>query len=124
MRTLEIILWVLLVVLVGGPLLAFGVAFYLSGFEVAVAVAGIFLGTVLFLALLLPLALNGGLVWGLFKVRGKARGGLRALASGAGRGERLLDRLSGYLALPDIWLYSRAAWVRGFFSGLRQPRRS
>ena len=126
MRTAQVILWVLLALLVVLPLAIFAGAVVVRGWDwnAGALVAGVYLGIALVVGLLIPLVICGGLVYGLRLVRRKARVALSAVTTNVARVERPVERASQLAVAPDVWLYSRFAWLGGFVRGLRAPRRA
>lgn len=110
-------------VVVGLGSLLFIVPLLLWGFESAVAGAAIWLLLVCIVFTLIPLAVmlagaRKGMPW----VLGKVGGLLGGLQSATDRVSGLAERSGRAAVAPDIWLYSRFAWLQGFWGAIRRAR--
>jgi hypothetical protein len=115
-------------VLIVFPLGLFAVAWVLWGFSPAVAWATAWLLIWLIVITIVPGAVLAGLVFkGLPWVTGKVDDLLRAVGSLVDRSNMLAERAGRLAITPDLWLYTKAAWLRSFLGALWReymPRRS
>ena len=101
--------------------LLFVVPLFLWGFESAVAGAAIWLLLLCIGFTLVPLAVLLVGTWkGMPWVLGKVGGLLGGVQSLADRVSGLAERGSRATVSPDIWLYSRFAWLQGFLGAIRR----
>ncbi len=121
MRMLIIVLAVMVGLLAVVPLAVLIVVWAAQGFMAAAAWAAIYLLLWSILLTLVPLAVLAVAV-----VKG-APFALGKMGSFFGRFRRLAERLDGLVARasgvavrPDIWLYSKAAWLSGYLHGVQR----
>ncbi len=119
MRILRIVLAVVAAILVVIPLLIFLAVWAASGFTSAAHWAAVYLLLWCIVLGLVPLAITFALAWkGLPFVHSKLAQGLETVVSIADRTSQFADRAGRKAAAPNIWLYSRAAWLRAFLGAL------
>lgn len=128
MRVVQWILVIMALVLIVFPLGLFGVAWALWGFSPAVAWAMAWLLIWLIIITLVPGVIFAALVFkGMPWTTGKVDGMLRSIGSFADRSNVLAERAGRSAVAPDLWLYTKVAWLRGFLGALWRdyaPRRS
>ncbi len=119
MRTLQLILAAAAAILAVIPLAIFLVVWAVSGFGTATHWAAVYLLLWSIVMGLVPLGIALGLAWkGLPFVLAKSAAVMETTISIGNRVDRLTARAGNAAVKPNIWLYSRVAWLRAFVAAL------
>lgn len=122
---MQIVRWATIVIglaLIAFPLGVFALAWALGGYAAAVAWATSWIVMGLIIFTVVPLAILGALtVKGMPWITDKVDALLRLVSSAADGGADASQSLGRRAIAPDLWLYTKAAWLRGFLGALRRP---